>query len=69
MTVSKAQVLTVSMEVVFFKFFPWAVIICFSATSQKSYGPPLKQSIFEFAMTAELKKWRRIFYSLSLNLK
>ena len=28
-----------------------------------------QQSIFEFAMTAELKKWRRIFYSLSLNLK
>ena len=26
-------------------------------------------SIFEFAMTAELKKWRRIFYSLSLRLK
>ena len=27
-----------------------------------------KESIFEFAMTAELKKWRRIFYSLSLHL-
>ena len=26
-------------------------------------------SIFEFAMTAELKKWRRIFYSFILNLK
>ena len=25
--------------------------------------------MFEFATTAELKKWRRIFCSLSLNLK
>ena len=29
----------------------------------------LEKSSFEFAMTAELKKWRRIFYRLSLHLK
>ena len=28
-----------------------------------------EKSSFEFAMTAELKKWRRIFYKLSLHLK
>ena len=29
----------------------------------------LQYSIFEFAMTSELKKWRRVFHRLSLDLK
>ena len=35
----------------------------------RSFSRKGQQSSFEFIVTAELKKWRRIFYRLSLHLK